>query len=214
MNSTPLGSPTSHYLHINLGFAYCADKPGVIYLQGKNGQLADMDIDCDGLTESYDGDTRCDGSTDTQSQTSFQDELRSKHGISDLNAYVHSYVVFGNAGSKPGYVTFDPTQHGIEPLSVMAVVCNDQLFYGVWGDENGDDGAEAAVGEASIALASLCFGKDNVSGDNGHDEADVLYIAFQGEGAVTDAGVDWTTHSASEFQASLAHIGDQLVNQL
>ncbi|KXJ95726.1 fungal chitosanase of glycosyl hydrolase group 75-domain-containing protein [Microdochium bolleyi] len=161
-----------------------------------------MDIDCDGATRSYDGDNRCDGSTDTQSQTSFKDELKAKHGIDDLNAYVHSYVVFGNTGSRPGYVNFDPRDHGISPLSVMAVICGDNLFYGVWGDENGDDGERAAVGESSIALATLCFGKDNVSGDIGHSEADVLYIAFSGEGAQPDAGVKWKTRSVVEFERS------------
>jgi hypothetical protein len=30
--------------------------------------------------------------------------------------------------------------------------------YGIWGDTNGDDGDEAMVGEASISLATACFG--------------------------------------------------------
>jgi len=30
--------------------------------------------------------------------------------------------------------------------------------YGIWGDMNGDDGDESVVGEASISLATACFG--------------------------------------------------------
>jgi chitosanase len=41
-----------------------------------------------------------------------------------LNAKVHTYVVFGNDGTSP---SFDPQEHGIESLSVMAVVCGDKL---------------------------------------------------------------------------------------
>ena len=58
--------------------------------------------------------------------------------------------MFGNVGTKPGWKTFDPQAHGIEPLSIMAVVCDGKLIYGVWGDTNGDDGAHAMVGEASV----------------------------------------------------------------
>jgi chitosanase len=55
--------------------------------------------------------------------TAFMDTVQ-QYGISDLDANIHPYVVFGNSGSSP---TFDPQQYGMEPLSVMAVVCNNQL---------------------------------------------------------------------------------------
>lgn len=101
---------------------------GVIYLQGTNGRLVNMDIDCDGEQGGPADDGRCGSSSDTQSQTSFQDQVASYDtGIQDLNANVHPYVVFGNDGSKPGWKTFRPQDHGIEPLSVMAVVCGDKL---------------------------------------------------------------------------------------
>jgi hypothetical protein len=45
-------------------------------------------------------------------------------GIEDLDANLHSYVVFGNEGADP---SFSPQEHEIEPLSIMAVVCNDQV---------------------------------------------------------------------------------------
>jgi hypothetical protein len=94
---------------------------GVVYLQGSGGALADMDIDCDGVQHGKGDDGRCGSSGDTQSETSFKDTVASYNkGVSDLNAFVHPYVVFGNEGSKG---SFDPQSKGIKPLSLMAVVC-------------------------------------------------------------------------------------------
>lgn len=42
----------------------------------------------------------------------------------------------------------------IPALSVVAVVCNNQLFYSVFGDTNGCDDHDA-TGEASYALARV-----------------------------------------------------------
>jgi len=87
-----------------------------------------MDIDCDGVQGSPADDGRCGNSGDTQSITSFADTVRDYGvGIDDLDANAHPYVVFGNAGEKAGYTTFDPKEYGIEPLSVIAVVCGDKL---------------------------------------------------------------------------------------
>jgi hypothetical protein len=84
-----------------------------------------MDIDCDGQQGGAGDDGRCGSSEDTQSETSFKDTVASYGtGIKDLNAKVHPYVVFGNDGTIP---SFDPKRYGIQPLSVMAVVCGDQL---------------------------------------------------------------------------------------
>lgn len=83
-----------------------------------------MDIDCDGAQGKGNGD--CDSSGDTQPQTRFKDDVK-KFGIKDLDAYIHSYVVLGNEGSKKGYVTFDPQKYGVEPLSIVAVVCGDKM---------------------------------------------------------------------------------------
>ena len=97
----------------------------MIYLHGNGKQLANMDIDCDGQQGGAGEDGRCGSSGDTQSQTSFKDTIIDyKVGISDLNAKVHTYVVFGNDGTSP---SFDPQKYGIEPLSVMAVVCGNKL---------------------------------------------------------------------------------------
>lgn len=115
----------------NPAYSYCGDhldRDGVIYIQGSNGDLTNMDIDCDGIQGGPGNDRRCGYSADTQSQTSFQDAVAGyKKGVSDLNPYVHPYVVFGNVGTKSGFANFDPQSHGVEPLSLMAVVCGDKL---------------------------------------------------------------------------------------
>ncbi|TID01677.1 Endo-chitosanase [Colletotrichum higginsianum] len=194
-------------------FVYCGDyldEYQIIYLQGKNGQLANMDVDCDGAQGG--GDGRCASSTDTQSETTFRDTLRGYGtGGRDLNASLHSYVVFGNEGTKSGWPTFDPTQHGVRPLSLMAIVCNDRLVYGIWGDTNGDDGPEAMVGEASISLATACYG-NSVNGNSGHDDNDVLYIAFTGDEAVPGAnGAAWNATNSEVFADSITELGNRLV---
>lgn len=63
---------------------------------------------------------------------------------------------------------------------------NWRQFYGVWGDTNG----EKSVGESSLALATACFG-DSMSGDNGHEETDVLYLAFPGAKAKIGSKANW-----------------------
>ncbi|RSL92765.1 hypothetical protein BHE90_005132 [Fusarium euwallaceae] len=199
-------------------YSYCGDHVkdyNVIYLQGKNGKLVNMDIDCDGIQGSPADDGRCGSSGDTQSITSFQWVLES-YGTSqkDLDANIHPYIVFGNEGTKSGWKTFDPEKHGIKPLSVMAVVCGNKMFYGIWGDENGDDGDYPMVGEASISLATACFGK-SMNGNFGHSEDDVLYIAFPGSDAVPGAkGAKWTAKNFDEFQSSISTLGDKLIKRI
>ncbi|KAI1113812.1 chitosanase [Nemania sp. NC0429] len=200
-------------------FTYCGDRlssKGIIYQQGRRGALSDMDVDCDGVQGSPADDGRCGNSGDTQSVTSFADTVRGygRPGVRDLDANVHPYVVFGNVGSRPGYANFDPRSYGVEPLSVVAVVCGDKLIYGIWGDENGDDGPKAVIGESSISLATACFGK-SITGNNGHEETDVLYIAFTGSKAVPGAnGAKWDAASFTEFEASIQGLGDSLVSSL
>jgi hypothetical protein len=174
-----------------------------------------MDIDCDGAQATPNDDGRCGSSTDTQSITSFQSTVASYGAPGrDLDANLHTYVVLGNEASRGGWKTFDPREVGVEPLSIVAVVCGDRLVYGVWGDTNGDDGDHPMVGEASIALATACFGGD-VSGNNGHDEADVLYIAFAGEDAVPgQRGANWSATDWQTFEGSLEEQGNRLVQRL
>lgn len=199
-------------------FCYCGDHlqdDKVIYLTGKNGQFANMDIDCDGTQGGPADDGRCGKSSDTQSITSFADTVRGYgKGVRDLDAKIHPYVVFGNVGGKAGFKSFDPQKHGIEPLSVMAVVCGDKLIYGIWGDENGADGQKSVVGEASISLATACYGK-KIAGNNGHDENDVLYLAFTGKDAVPGKnGAKWDAKNYDEFESSIQALGDKLIQRI
>lgn len=81
-----------------------------------------MDIDCDGANNKQ---GKCANDPSGQSITAFQDTVKGYNvGITDLDANVHPYIVYGNSGSTP---SFDPKKYGIEPLSVMAVICNQQL---------------------------------------------------------------------------------------
>ena len=97
------------------GAAYCSDIPNAIFLKS-NGAYDNMDIDCDGANNSA-GD--CANDPSGQGQTSFVDTVKT-YGIEDLDANLHSFVVFGTE-------SFFPQDHGLEPLSVMAVVCDNQL---------------------------------------------------------------------------------------
>lgn len=76
-----------------------------------------MDIDCDGADATA-GD--CSDDPSGYGATSFKDTVRT-FGISDLNANIHPYVVV----NEPPY--FNAQKYGMKPLSVMAVVCNNQI---------------------------------------------------------------------------------------
>lgn len=105
-------------------FAYCGDVKGAIFIHssGNGGQYANMDIDCDGANRSG---GKCANDPTGQGQTAFKSEIQELNvGIDDLDSNLHPYVVFGNEGSSS---EFDPRQYGMEPLSVMAVVCNNQV---------------------------------------------------------------------------------------
>lgn len=123
--------PQTNMSSLESGASYCGDRIrdyNVIYLQGQNGNLVNMDIDCDGVQRGPADDGRCGSSSDTQSITAFQYLVESYGtGQRDLDANAHSYVVFGNDGTKPGWKKFNPRSYGIEPLSVMAVVCGNKM---------------------------------------------------------------------------------------
>lgn len=69
------------------------------------------------------------------------------------------------------------------------------------------------VGEASLALATECFGR-KMNGDNGHEQKDVLYLAFPGSDAVPGPnGAKWDADTFSEFEESLREQGDRLIQQ-
>jgi hypothetical protein len=206
-----------------LAFCYCGDQlksSGVIYLQGRNGALANMDVDCDGVVGvGNNGRCRIELSPDTQNVTSFRDDIIGYgRGLLDLNPYVHPYVVFGNdrgTRHRAGWRPFDPTSQGMKPLSVMAVVCPGyKLVYGIWGDTNGDDGVKPMIGEASLALATACGG-NRINGGSGMDDDNVLFLGFVGDDAVPGAnGANWTATDFDTFERSIAGLGDRLVERI
>lgn len=70
------------------------------------------------------------------------------------------------------------------------------------------------VGEASRSLATACYGK-SITGNNGHDQDDVLYIAFPGSIADTvNKNADWGAKQYSDFGNSIEALGNKLIKQL
>ncbi len=81
-----------------------------------------MDIDCDGANHSA---GKCANDPSGQPILAFDDRLQGYNvGLRHLDAHIHPYVVFGNDDGNP---SFKPESHGVQSLSVMAVVCNGQL---------------------------------------------------------------------------------------
>lgn len=76
-----------------------------------------MDVDCDGADDKAGG---CSNDPTGFGETAFKDTVQS-YGISDLNANIHPYVVV----NEPPF--FDAQHFGLKPLSVMAIVCNNQV---------------------------------------------------------------------------------------
>jgi len=121
--------------------------------------IADMDVDCDGI------DSKCKGNPDGQGQTDY----------GALAAYEVPWIVipesFVNKNSK-----------AIPGNNLAAVICNGKMFYGIFGDSNGD--SPQVIGEASWRMATACFPDGKISGANGHAPVDVTYIVFTGADAV------------------------------
>lgn len=69
------------------------------------------------------------------------------------------------------------------------------------------------IGEASISMATLCFGT-GVNGNNGHTQTDVLYIAFTGNDAVPGTSAKWNAGSVTEFENSISALGDKLIQRI
>jgi len=189
--------------HGHSGFGFCTDfeDQGFIYLAGP-GELGDMDVDCDGKES-------CPDDGDFQPGTAFDDTLSSNgYGISTLDARIHTYSVLGTCD-----VAIDKPSGGPVPaLSTVAVVCNNQIFYSVFGDTNGCDD-DNATGEASFALANLCFPGQGLGGNQGHSAHDILYIAFTNDSAVPGPkDADWTANDSTTFESSLAGFGGKLVS--
>lgn len=126
---------------------------------------ADMDIDCDGKETA-----QCNIDTDPafQNQTSATDS-----NGQPLDAASLPYVVIPS-----GSLSFDYGARDIELGTVVAVIYNGQLRFGVFGDE----GPQNIIGEASYAMAeSLGIDPDPSTGGS---DGPVTYIAFTGKSAV------------------------------
>ncbi|KAJ5933561.1 hypothetical protein N7454_005890, partial [Penicillium verhagenii] len=121
--------------------------------------IADMDVDCDGI------DYKCKGNQDGQSETNF----------GALAAYEVPWIVIPDK--------FGTTYRSALPgNNIGAVICNGKMFYGIYGDSDGDD--PQVIGEASWLMARTCFPKENLNGNAGHGNVDVTYILFTGKDAV------------------------------
>ena len=70
------------------------------------------------------------------------------------------------------------------------------------------------MGEASISLATKCYGK-SINGNNGHSGTDVLYIAFPGSIADTvKKRADWAAQNLDDFEATILDTGNELIAKL
>jgi len=145
-----------------------AGDPGTVSICGASNAVfwkADLDVDCDGVMS-----THCNITTDPdyQNQTAATDS----HGA-PLDAAALPYVVVPGHSTRWDYRTAD-----LHFGSVFAVIYQDKVAYGVFGDL----GPTAIIGEASYAMAaSLGIDPDPSTGGA---SSGVTYIAFTGTAAV------------------------------
>ncbi|KAF7973572.1 hypothetical protein HWV62_14846 [Athelia sp. TMB] len=158
---------------------------------GKNGSAivftADMDVDCDGI------DYKCKDNPDGQKETD----------LGALAAYEVPYIVIPQK-----YV--NTVMSSLPGNNVVAVICDGKMYYGIFGDTNGD--SPEVIGEASWRFAQTCFPNGKITGNNGHGAADVTYITFTGKDAVLPKEA-LTTNYVTSF-ATLKKMGDEFTNAL
>ncbi|KAJ5168561.1 uncharacterized protein N7482_004155 [Penicillium canariense] len=149
--------------------------------------VADMDVDCDGL------DYQCKGNPDGQPQTNF----------GALAAYEVPFFVIPDK--------FGTTYQDVLPgNNVGAVICDGKMFYGIYGDSDGDD--PEVIGEASWLMARTCFPNDDLNGNSGHGGVDVTYILFTGDDAVLPSSA-LSKNYVTNF-STLRSMGDKLITAL
>ncbi|CAP80409.1 hypothetical protein E8E15_009838 [Penicillium rubens] len=149
--------------------------------------IADMDVDCDGI------DYKCKGNPDGQHQTNF----------GALAAYeVPFFVIPDRFGTK--YAKQLPGNN------VGAVICNGKMFYGIYGDSDGD--TPQVIGEASWLMARTCFPNDDLNGNSGHGDVDVTYILFTGDDSVLPNSA-LNKNYVTNF-TTLRSMGDKLMTAL
>ncbi|KAJ5383593.1 Fungal chitosanase [Penicillium concentricum] len=148
---------------------------------------ADMDVDCDGL------DYKCVGNPDGQPQTNF----------GALAAYEVPFIVIPDtfAGAY---------ESALKGNNIGAVICDGKMFYGIFGDTDGDD--PEVIGEASWLMARTCFPNDDLNGNSGHGDADVTYILFTGDESILPSSA-LTKNYVTNF-TTLRSMGDKLMTAL
>ncbi len=128
---------------------------------------ADLDVDCDGKQSA-----QCNLQTDPDymGQTAATDS-----NGDPLDAAALPYVVIPGRSSR-----FDFRAAGLQMGSVVAVIFNDRVEYGVLGDV----GPVALIGEASYRMAEVLGIDPDPS--TGGTEGGVAYIAFTGDPGVVN----------------------------
>lgn len=125
---------------------------------------ADMDIDCDGKMSA-----QCNLSTDP----SYMDQTAATDSNGEfLDAATLPFVVIPGRSMR-----FDYIDAGLGMRSVVAVIYDGKVEYGVLGDV----GPQAIIGEASYRMAELLGIDPDPS--TGGAESGVAYIAFTGDDA-------------------------------
>ncbi|EPS33771.1 putative chitosanase [Penicillium oxalicum 114-2] len=148
---------------------------------------ADMDVDCDGL------DYKCKGNPDGQPNTNF----------GALAAYEVPFIVIPDK--------FATTYESVLPgNNIGAVICDGKMFYGIFGDTDGD--SPQVIGEASWLMARTCFPDDDLNGNSGHGDVDVTYIMFTGSDAVLPKSA-LNKNYITNF-STLRSMGDKLMTAL
>ncbi|GAA5905249.1 hypothetical protein JCM6882_003726 [Rhodosporidiobolus microsporus] len=143
------------------GTHYCGDKadsPSYIWFE------SNMDSCCDGAPAGTTG--VCETDPSYLPETAYTD--------ADDNPYDAMKIQYVVINMEDG---FDATKFGVQPRSVVAVVCGKggKMTFGVWGETN----AQGSMGETSVALGRVCFGEE-INGNFGYSAPDVLYIVFPG----------------------------------
>jgi hypothetical protein len=165
--------PNSHTYKLDNGTttSICSLKGGTGNVGGAIYYTADMDIDCDGITTAHCPGTGADMDCCYQDQTSFHgpNSMSNKDGTS-LASENTPYVVIPQDVKFPG---LDQNNGG----NIIAVIYDNQLEFGVFGDQGPSD----IIGEASVRTANgLGIPASPATGGVG---GGVTYIVFVGTGS-------------------------------
>ncbi len=171
--STTNQIPNSHTYKLDNGMttSICSLKGGAGNVGGAIYFTADMDIDCDGLTTTHCPGTGADMDCCYQDQTSFSGPNSASNANGrELASENTPYVVVPQDVRYPG---LDQNNGG----NIVAVIYNNQLEFGVFGDQGPSD----IIGEASVRTANgLGIPPSPALGGVG---GGVTYIVFVGTGS-------------------------------